>query len=368
MEIRRKTVEQPFFSICIPQYNRTSFLIESCRLIDEQQSRNFEICISDDRSTDGREEELLRALHASRLSFAYRRADANMRYDGNLRSAMELASAPYCFLLGNDDTLKDPQTLGDLEQAIRRSADPAVVFTNFEDFSTGAVTRRVRQDGIIGSGPLVAAAVFRKFSFVSGVVLNTAAAHAASTAHWDGSEMYQMYVGSRLIAAGGRVLELTQVAVRKDVAIAGELVDSYARKPSGRSWGIPERRIPLVANAALVLDAIQPHASGRRLRVQMNVLMQFFGVLYPYWLVEYRRVQSWAFAAGVARAMRPSRSLRGVQISAAARIFAWLTFTGSTVAGLIVPVSLFGRLIAPFRRLARAVSDTGMLKQSFRSS
>jgi hypothetical protein len=34
---------------------------------------------------------------------------------------------------------------------------------------------------------------------------------------------------------------------------------------------------------------------------------------------------------------------------------------------LLVPVSLFGKLIAPFRRVARTVSDTGMLKQSFRS-
>jgi Glycosyl transferase family 2 len=368
MDVRRKTVAQPFFSICIPQYNRTSFLIESCRLLDEQQTRNFELCISDDCSTDGREAELLQALHSSQLSFVYRRTQTNQRYDGNLRSAIALASAPYCFLLGNDDALSDPQTLGDLEQAIRASDDPSVVFTNFADFTTGRVTERVKKDGLIGSGPLVAASAFRKFSFVSGVVLKTAPVHALSTTRWDGSEMYQMYVGSRLIAQGGRLLELARVAVRKDIAIAGESVDSYAKKPAGSSWSIPERRIPLVTNAALVIDAIEPYAGDQRLRVQVNVLMQFFGVLYPYWLVEYRRVQSWGFAVGVARAMRPSRSLAGVQLTLMARMFAWLTFIVSTIAGLTVPVSLFGRLIAPFRRVARTVSDTGMLKQSFRSS
>jgi hypothetical protein len=368
MEVRRQTVAQPFFSICIPQFNRTSFLVESCRLLDQQQSRNFEVCISDDCSTDGREAELLQALHASKLSFVYRRTQTNQRYDGNLRAAMELASAPYCFLLGNDDTLNDPQTLGDLEQAIRASDDPSVVFTNFADFSTGQVTGRVRLDRLIGSGPLVAASAFRKFSFVSGVVLKTAPARALSTTHWDGSEMYQMYIGSRLIAQGGRLLELARVAVRKDIAIAGESVDSYAKKRAGSSWTIPERRIPLVTNAALVIDAIEPYAGNQRLRIQTNVLMQFFAVLYPYWLVEYRRVQSWGFAAGVARAMRPSRSLSGVRLTAMARTFAWLTFIVSSIAGLLVPVSVFGRLIAPFRRLARTLSDTGMLKQSFRSS
>jgi hypothetical protein len=368
MEVRRKTVEQPFFAICIPQYNRTSFLIESCRLLDLQQSRNFEVCISDDCSTDGREAELLTALHASGLSFVYRRLEHNRRYDGNLRSAIELASAPYCFLLGNDDALKDPETLGDLEKAVRSGHDPSVVFTNFEDFSTHQVTRRVQHDGLIGAGPLVAAASFRKFSFVSGVVLKTAEAQAASTSRWDGSEMYQMYVGCRLIAQGGGLLELAQVTVRKDIAIADETVDSYARKPAGSSWGFPERRIPLVTNAALVLDAIEPSATGRRLRLQLNVLMQFFGLLYPYWLIEYRRVQSWAFAVGVARAMRPSRSLADAHLTISARLFAWLTYVVSTVAGLVVPVAIGGRLLAPLRRLARAVSDTGMLKQSFRSS
>lgn len=368
MDVRRRTVDQPFFSICVPQYNRTSFLIESCRLLDKQLTRNFELCISDDCSTDGREAELLQALHASRLSFVYHRTEANLRYDGNLRSAMALASAPYCFLLGNDDTLNDPQTLGDLEQAIRTNGDPSVVFTNFADFSTGQVTVRVKQNHLVGTGPLVAASAFRKFSFVSGVVLKTAPARALSTTRWDGSEMYQMYIGSRLIAQGGQLLELARVAVRKDIAIAGEAVDSYARKPAGSSWRMPERRIPLVTNAALVIEAIEPYAGNQRLRVQLNVLMQFFAVLYPYWLVEYRRVQSWGFAAGVARAMRPSRSLAGVRLTTIARVFGWLTFIVSTIAGLLVPVSLFGRLIAPFRRFARTVSDTGMLKQSFRSS
>ena len=30
----------PFFSICIPQHNRTSFLIEVCRSLDAQTFRN----------------------------------------------------------------------------------------------------------------------------------------------------------------------------------------------------------------------------------------------------------------------------------------------------------------------------------------
>ncbi|MDB9482187.1 glycosyltransferase, partial [Dolichospermum circinale CS-537/05] len=50
MEVRNQYIENPFFSICIPQYNRTSFLIEACKVLAQQTFKNFEVCISDDQS------------------------------------------------------------------------------------------------------------------------------------------------------------------------------------------------------------------------------------------------------------------------------------------------------------------------------
>src|SRR6202011_5713969 len=81
-----------FFSICIPQYNRTSFLIEALRTIKDQTFRDFEVCIADDRSTDGRSHEIVEYLQESGLSFAYQQNAENLRYDGNLRAAIGLAS------------------------------------------------------------------------------------------------------------------------------------------------------------------------------------------------------------------------------------------------------------------------------------
>src|ERR1700722_12253815 len=95
----------PFFSICIPQHNRTSFLIEACRQLKLQTCQDFEICISDDCSTDGRGEELQQFLRESQLSFVYRKQEKNRRYDGNLRAAIGLASGEYCILMGNEDCL-----------------------------------------------------------------------------------------------------------------------------------------------------------------------------------------------------------------------------------------------------------------------
>src|ERR1700686_3638620 len=97
----------PFFSICIPQYNRTSFLILALRALALQTFKNFEVCISDDCSNDGRQAELEQALREFGLRYAYRQQAKNVGYDGNLRTAISLASGCYCLLMGNDDCLAD---------------------------------------------------------------------------------------------------------------------------------------------------------------------------------------------------------------------------------------------------------------------
>src|SRR4051812_12737947 len=122
MEIQQCTLAQPFFSICIPQYNRTSFLIETCRSLSVQTFRQFEGCISDDCSTDGREAELIAFLQQSGMAFVYRKQKRNSRYDGNIRAAIGLARGQYCFLLGNDDALASAETLARVHADLERYA------------------------------------------------------------------------------------------------------------------------------------------------------------------------------------------------------------------------------------------------------
>src|SRR5688572_13284589 len=152
----------PFLSICVPQYNRTSFLIEACRSIAEQSFRDFEICISDDCSNDGREHELLSYLESSGMQFVWARQPKNLRYDGNLRSAIALARGEYCFLLGNDDALAEPDTLQHVAGALHRHK-PSVAICNYADFRSGEVYDRV-SDGILGRGPSAAVSLFRHVS------------------------------------------------------------------------------------------------------------------------------------------------------------------------------------------------------------
>src|SRR5205085_9227963 len=104
-------VSKPLFSICIPQFNRTSFLLRSLDCLRDQTTADFEVCISDGGSTDGRAEEISHFLQRSGMQHTFEVQREPAPYDRNLRAAIGLARGRYCFLLGNDDMLASDATL-----------------------------------------------------------------------------------------------------------------------------------------------------------------------------------------------------------------------------------------------------------------
>ena len=352
--VERRT-GSPFISICIPQYNRTSFLIEACRSLAAQSFREFEVCISDDSSTDGREPQLLSYLQSSGLQFIWARQARNRRYDGNLRAAIALARGEYCFLLGNDDALANADALQKVAAALALHR-PSVAICNYADFVSGEPYPRVR-DGILGTGPEGGAALFRHVSFVSGVVLRRADAVANTTEEWDGSEMYQMYLTSRLLAAGGSCLGISAVIVRKDIAIAGETVDSYARRARLDPCPIEERKLNLVWIPRLVAAAIEPYVTpAEHSRLNRHVVSQLLRFTYPFWLFEYRRIQSWKYAVGIALGMRPRNVISRVPLSFLDAMRLRLLYAGATAAGLLIPRSWFERARRRLFSIAKAAT------------
>jgi glycosyltransferase involved in cell wall biosynthesis len=357
LAVRRERVADPVFSICIPQHNRTSFLIEACRALASQTYAKFEVCISDDCSTDGGEERLLRFLDDSRLSYTYRRQPRNLRYDGNLRAAIGLARGRYVFLLGNDDCLSRPTMLAEVHAELERNAPVSVALTNFEDYASGERVARFERQGIAGRGPRTAAQTFRNFSFVSGVILSAEAARRHATERWDGSEMYQVFLATRLIAAGGRLLYIDASAIRKDIQIAGERVDSYRARPRLHPCPIVARHLPLGQLGRLVVDAIAAYApSEERAALSEQVVRQLYQYTFPFWILEYRRVQSWRYALGVCLGLRPAYSAHGLELRRAARMRLSLLFWGTSALALGLPVGAFDRLRKMLYRIAKSTT------------
>ncbi len=343
----RSRVDDPVFSVCIPQFNRTSFLIRSLERFAEQTFQSLEICISDGASTDGRYEEIVEMLEGSNLSYRFRRSEKNLQYDPNLRAALALASGRYCLLFGNDDMLATVDELRFLHDKLAAHDFPEVAITNFASQKTGACDRRIRASGILGAGPKAATAHFRDFSFVSGVLLARDGVNRHETDRWDGSEMYQTYLGTRILAEGGRLLGIEEIVVAKDLVIQGlDAGGHYASRPKVSERWVRERPLPLNLYAQVAIDAILPSArnEAEQDRIMRRVCKQVLLFTYPPWLVEYRRVQSWRFAAGVALGMRPRRLLGPFRPGFGTRLYLTVLFALVTVAGLFVPAALYRQL------------------------
>ena len=341
---------RPFFSICIPQYNRTDFLIKSCETFRSQSFRDFEICISDDRSTDGREADLVGFLERAALAFTYEKNERNLRYDANLRHAIALSRGQFVLLMGNDDGLAGDDILAFLHAELLRHAPVAAAITNYRDAATGKVYRRMDRTAVLGSGPRVATLAFRRYSFVSGVIFDGERARAEADACVDGSEMYQMYLGTRLVSAGGRLLAIDRICIDMGLQVPDQAVDSYARWERIDPCPIVERPLPMGRLLEVVAKGLGP---ARRQADILGAAAQLYLFTYPFWVLEYRRVQSWNYAAGMLLALRPSRIARDFPVSVANAMALWALYVVSSVASLLFPARLFAVLQPSFYALAK---------------
>jgi len=338
-----------FFSICIPQYGRYEHLKQQLLRLQEQSCQDFEVCISDDISPERRWDEMRVWLKASGLRHVYDVQERNLRYDANLRAAISLASGKYVLLMGNDDRLANQNTLSSLKAQLEGAAFPEVVLTNYVELGTGRVFRRVVQDGQVVSGLDAAMAGFRNYSFVSGLLFLREQAQALACERWDGSEMYQMALASRIVAAGGRLLGVAEVCVEKDIQLPGERVDSYANTNrhfgAWRDWWSGAKQLPLARFSSTAWDAVNPHCPPQRKHhVAFKILKQTLTSPYPYWIFEYKRVSGLHRAIGLAIAMRPCRVLPGFPANFWLRLRVRLLHAAVTFAALLTPVWLFTAL------------------------
>jgi hypothetical protein len=169
--------------------------------------------------------------------------------------------------------------------------------------------------------------------------------------------MYQTYVASRIIAEGLPLLYIEPPLVEMGIVIPGEFVDHVLRRERLNPCPIVERRITLTRMASLVADAIAPYAPRRTWQRHSEwIAAQLYLFPYPYWLVAYRRAQSWRYALGITLGMRPRNVLSGMSLPLASRARLLVLYTAVSIAGLCVPDWLFELSRRPLFRLAKALS------------
>src|SRR5687768_16156778 len=113
-------------SICIPQYNRIRFLLQSLEVIAQQDYASLEVVISDDCSTDDTQERISNLVPGYRFPIVYHRNPANLGYDANYRKCIELATGDYCLVIGNDDTLNGADAVSFLVDFLEKNDQPEI--------------------------------------------------------------------------------------------------------------------------------------------------------------------------------------------------------------------------------------------------
>lgn len=93
-------------SICIPTFNRSQHLTNCLQSIVANEARrtlSFEVCVSDNGSTDDTAQVVRRAQ--ANLDIKYHRNTRNLGIPRNFLNVVEMASGEFAWLLGDDDLL-----------------------------------------------------------------------------------------------------------------------------------------------------------------------------------------------------------------------------------------------------------------------
>ena len=331
-------------SICIPQYNRIAFLLKNLSMIAQQQYSNLEIVISDDCSSDNTEEEIKLLMPAYKYPIVYHRYAQNVGYDRNFRKSVELASGDYVIILGNDDTLNPAFDITNLLQFIEANDYPELGFTNFiEDGSEGTPMQRARSSNVLGTGYEVAMKYYSCFSFVGGLIYKKTSFEKFNSDKKDGSIYAQIYLGCLMIASGCRVFSLYEPYVIKDILFGDTKRNSY-KDVIARSW---KKYKVETAGLHSVIDVLNDAFSDANVitdSLRFSIFKRIYSVTYPFWLVDYRSNGALPAAVGLIQGLNPSKNKHINELSAYQRIRLWCIYIFYSVAGLLVPVSLFMRI------------------------
>ena len=122
--------KRPFFSIILPVYNTDPHLLDrAIETVIDQAYTNWELCISDDASTEPHIGPLLEkwAQKDDRIKVHYR--DKNGHISANSNSALDLAVGDYCVLMDHDDELR-PHSLFEVAKVIIEKPETLFIYSD----------------------------------------------------------------------------------------------------------------------------------------------------------------------------------------------------------------------------------------------
>lgn len=341
-------------SICIPQYNRIEYLKINLEKIALQKDSNLEVIISDDASTDDTAIQISEIQKTYRFPLMYHKFEKNVGYDRNLRKSLELASGDYCFILGNDDTLRDDFVINELSLFLKNNNFPDVGFCNSVDYlNKNNVQIRARHTKNIGSGAEVALKYYSSFSFVAGLIFKKSAFDSVNTSKLDGSIYVQIYLATLIIINGGCLFTIKEPMILKDIRVKNEIANSYLDNlpKDKKDYKILDAGLP---SYAFVCATAFKDSEVADQQYYYKIIRRIYLFTYPFWLFDYRNHNARIAAIGLKNGLRPKVFKGYEEFTILLRIKLHLYYLWSTFIGLQLPLSVFNYLKNNLYKIAKA--------------
>jgi exopolysaccharide biosynthesis predicted pyruvyltransferase EpsI len=140
--------------------------------------------------------------------------------------------------------------------------------------------------------------------------------------------------------------------VSDDLQILGKLkAEDWIQEPFYRETQLlyhakrVERKLPIVSIGKIVIDAVIPYLEEDNYnKVLESIYFQLYLFTYPFWIIEYRRIQSWKYAVGLCLGFRPRNTFPETKVALVSFIKLYVTYYTICLIGLSTPVKLFDSL------------------------
>jgi abequosyltransferase len=149
--MKKANEENILLSICIPTFNRVEYLPCLLDSIVEQHNNNFEICISDNASSDGTKE-CVQEYQKSYSFINYARNNKNLGFDRNILKVVSMAKGKYVWIIGDDDKIFNNEIIGTIYKKLQdnNSLDFLLFDKQLCDINMNAITTRTNVKALGG--------------------------------------------------------------------------------------------------------------------------------------------------------------------------------------------------------------------------
>lgn len=196
---------RPFFSICVPAYNRAGLLPELLDSIFSQDEQDFEIVICEDGSKErDKISEVVRQYQKQYPNkISYYENVTNLGYDKNFRELISKSNGRYCYFLGNDDLMAE-QALASLKKWLNEFKDIGFVLRTYAMFTDSPknideVAKYFPDRRVFEPGIQTITTCFKRSVVICGLVFDRDLANSFSTNEFDGTLLYQQHLVSEIL-------------------------------------------------------------------------------------------------------------------------------------------------------------------------